>query len=154
MPDYPISHIETAQWLPGESALWSARIRFAGYEDRFRRALSALSGDAPAIRSGFDIYLEDRTLTYIKSPCAESDARGRFELSVYPANPSDVPDGMRAQNLSHVSLNFDFHRYGAIFDGKCAAIRSLPDYPISRIATGQWIPGERELWSAEMDVGE
>ncbi len=154
LPGYPASHIETAQWIPGESALWSARIRFAGYEDRFRRALSELPGAPAASAGGFDIYLDGGTLTYVKTPCAESDTRGRFELSVYPADPSDAPDAMRAQNLNHVSLNFDFHRYGAIFDGKCAVIRSLPDYPISHIAVGQWIPGERELWSAEIDVGE
>ena len=153
LPDYPISHVATGQWIPGESALWSVHIPLAGYEDRFRRAMSAISGATPALRSHFDVYMEGGTLTYVKSPCAESDARGRFELSAHPVNPSDVPDERRAQNLTHVSLNFDFHRYGAIFDGKCVIIRELPNYPISHLTIGQWIPGGSEIWSGRIEVG-
>ena len=152
LPDYPISQLSTERFIPGEGELWSAHIPFAGYEDRFRRALSAISGAPPAIRSDFDIYMDGETLTYIKSPCAESDTRGRFELSIYPADPSDVWDEMQAQNLAHNSLNFDFPDYGAIIGGDCVIIRNLPDYPISRIKTGQWIPGEGGLWDAEIVV--
>ena len=150
LPDYPISHVRTGQWIPGASALWSAIIRFDGFHERYKRALSNLSGD-PAIRSDFDVYLQDRTLTYVKTPCAEPDARGRFALSVFPINPSDLQDPTRDRNI----LNFDFHDHGAIFEGKCVIIRDLPDYPISHVETGQWIPGANAaLWRVRIIVGE
>ena len=156
LPDYPISHVVTAQWIPGEGGLWDVRIPFAGYYERFRDALSALPPEPNASGGGFDIYLDGGTLTYVKRQCAQGDARGRFALSIYPANAADIADGMRAKNLAHNSLNFDFAEYGAMVEGVCVIIRSLPDYPISRVRTGQWIPGEGGLWSAEMrlEVGE
>ena len=151
LPDYPISHVETGQWIPGEGELWSAEIPFAGYYERYRRALAALAGE-PAARSDFDVYLEDGALTYVKEGCAEDDTRGRFFLSVFPADPRDLPQAARDAGFSHEPLNFDFDQYGAILDGKCVIIRDLPDYPISRIETGQWTDGEGELWRARVEV--
>ena len=153
LPDYPISHIETGQWMKGEDGLWSARIILDGFHERYRRALSALPGE-PAIRSDFDVYLQDGALIYAKSPCAEGDTRGRFALSVYPADSSDLPKRARDAGLEHEPLNFDFAEYGAIFDGRCAIIRRLPSYPIGSIETGQWIPGEGELWRGRISVGD
>ena len=153
MPEYPISHVETGQTMPGESRLWSARILYGGHRERYERARSSLSGE-PAARSGFDIWLNDGTLTYIKENCDEEDARGRFFLSVFPADPSDLPQTAQDAEREHQSLNFDFARYGAIVDGGCVIIRNLPGYAISRIETGQWLPGEGELWSAEIAVGD
>ena len=155
LPDYPISRIETGQWipaLPGESALW--RAGFAPPEFYERRLRLAESSGEPAIRSDFDVYLEDDSLTYIKRPCAESDARGRFWLSVFPANPDDLPQERRDAGFEHESLNFDFANYGAIVDGACVIVRNLPDYPIDRIETGQFIPDEGELWRGRIEVGE
>ena len=155
LPDYPLSHLETGQWIPREGGgLWSARIIFDGYYDRFRRALSALSGDVPAILSNFDVYTDGNTLTYVKSPCAESDTRGRFALSIYPIDQTDLPQNARDAVMDHESLNFDFPEHGAIIDGDCVIIRNLPGYPITRIETGQWIPGEGGLWDAEIAVSD
>jgi len=153
LPEYPISHIETGQWTSDEGGLWSARIVLDGFHERYRRALAALSDD-PNIRSDFDVYMEDGALIYVKSPCAEGDTRGRFALSVYPADPSDLQKRARDAGLEHEPLNFNFAEYGAIFDGKCAIIRRLPSYPIGSIETGQWIPGEGELWSGRVAVGD
>ena len=153
LPDYAISHVETSQFTPGESAWWSAKIPLAGYSERYERALSSLAGE-PAARSGFDIWLDGSALTYVKENCDEEDARGRFFLSVFPADPSDLSQDARDAGREHESLNFDFDRYGAIVDGKCAIVRYLPDYAISRVETGQWLPGEGELWKAEIAVGD
>ena len=150
LPDYAISHVEAGQFIPGESPLWSAKIPLDGYRERYERALSSLSGE-PAARSGFDIWLNGGTLTYVKENCAEEDARGRFFLSVFPSDPRDLPQTARDAGREHDSLNFDFDRHGAIFDGKCVIIRYLPSYPISRVETGQWTPGEGELWSAKLE---
>ena len=155
LPDYPISHIETWRTADGETIpSWSAEIRLAPYYDRFRRAIASLPAQ-PSAQSGFDLYLspDARTLTYLKSPCAEDDARGRFFLSIFPANPSDLEEESRAQNRLHNPLNFDFHRYGAIFDGVCAIIRPLPPYPATAVETGQWTTAEGQLWKARVETG-
>ena len=149
LPNYPISHIETGQWMKGEDGLWSARILFDGFYERYRRALSALSGE-PDARSDFDIWLNDSTLIYVKEGCGEEDALARFSLSAFPVDRNDLPQSARDAGLDHEPLNFDFAEYGAIFDGKCAVIRDLPDYPISHIETGQWTAGEGGLWSARI----
>ena len=39
-------------------------------------------------------------------------------------------------------------------DGACVIVRRLPDYPIAKIETGQWIPGGERLWDAVIRVGE
>ena len=155
LPDYPIDRIETGQWipaLPGENALW--RAEFAPPEFYERRLRQAESSGEPAIRSDFDVYLADGSLTYIKNPCAESDTRGRFWLSVFPEDPADLPQDRRDAGLEHESLNFDFANHGAIVGGDCVIVRELPDYPISRIETGQVIPDEGEQWRGGIEVGE
>ena len=150
LPDYAISHIETSQFAPDGSRLWSVQIPLAGYRERYERALSRLSGE-PAAQSGFDIWLDGRELTYVKENCDEDDTRGRFFLSVFPADRSDLPQSARDAGREHESLNFDFARYGALLDGRCVIIRYLPGYEISRVETGQWVPGEGELWSAAVE---
>ena len=152
LPEYPIGRIETGQFIPGESALWRAEfVPPEFYERRLRRAES--SGD-PAIRSDFDVYLADNSLLYIKKDCADDDARGRFWLSVFPENLADLPQDRRDAGLEHESLNFDFAERGEIIEGDCIIIRELPDYPIDRIETGQFIPGDGELWRGEIEVGQ
>ena len=150
LPDYALSHIETSQFAPDGSRLWNVQIPLAGYRERYERALSSLSGE-PAAQSGFNIWLDGDTLTYVKENCDEADTRGRFFLSIFPADPSDLPQTARDAGREHQSLNFDFARYGALLDGRCVIIRYLPDYAISRIETGQWLPGEGELWSAAVE---
>ena len=155
LPDYPIIYVETGQWKPDMSGLrWIVKIRLDGYLEMFRRALATLPNEQPAARSGFDIWLNDRTLTYLKENCAQDDTRGRFFLSIFPTNQTDLPQTARAAGRQHEPLNFDFPEYGEILSDKCAIIRELPDYPINRIQTGQWIPDEGELWSAEIAVGD
>ena len=115
----------------------------------------ALSGFIRSARSDLKVRggeLDGKTLTYLKEPCAEEDARGRFLLSVHPARLSDVPEDRREKG-GHESLNFDFDRWGVIFGGKCMARRALPDYKVDSVEAGQWIPGGERLWSVEFEVG-
>ena len=155
LPRYPIASISTGRYIPGEREIWSAEIRIAPQDETAARHESvyqaAKSGDL-IIRSDFDIYLEGDTLTYLKSPCAESDTRGRFFLSVHPLDAADLPENRRA--LGHDALNFDFAPDGIIFADKCMIRRELPDYPIKKIETGKWIPGVGSLWAGEAAVGD
>ena len=155
LPYYPIASVSTGQYVSGGERIWSVDAKpppdaetLATYEAAYRAAAST----EPAARSDWDVYLDGKTITYLKEPCAESDTRGRFLLSVYPANLRDIPKDRRA--LGHESLNFDFARWGVTFNGKCMVRRALPDYDVERVETGQWIPGGERLWTAEFAVGD
>ena len=156
LPDYPIAAIRTGQRLPDGDSAWDIFITppmdakaLSVYKEEYR----AIASGAPAARSDFDLYLEDGALSYLKEPCDANDARGRFFLSVYPANAEDLPAAHRERG--HESLNFDFSPpFGATFGGKCMSTRPLPDYEIAKIETGQWIPGGERLWAVELAVGD
>ena len=165
LPEYPIAAIRAGQWVHSGESRWDVSILWevsanpplraearAFYEDAWQSTTS--SGEVVA-RTGFDLYLdgEGDTLSYLKEPCGEDDARGRFFLSVHPVDVNDLPKERR--EIGHESLNFTMAPpQGVIFDGKCMATRRLPDYPIARIETGQWIPGGDELWKAGIAVGD
>ena len=159
IPRYPIAAIRTGQYVMREGErLWDVVIfpppsaeTLAAYESAYQ----TIADGEPAAQSGFDLYLDadSDTLAYLKRPCSEEDARGRFFLSVHPANAADLPEHRR--ELGHESLNFDFEPPRAvIFNGKCMATIQLPDYEIAKIETGQDAPGGGRLWSAEIAVGE
>ena len=165
LPDHPIAAIRTGQYISDrrgaagradEDSAWQAVIApppsaeaLAAYESAYQ----TVADGEPAARSGFDLHLEGDALIYLKQPCSEEDARGRFWLSVHPADVADLPAERR--DLGHESLNFDFvPPHGAIFNGKCMAARQLPDYEIAKIATGQDAPDAGRLWTAEIAVGE
>ena len=164
LPDRPIAAIRTGQYISdrrarqgaGGDSAWQVLIAppqsaetLAAYESAYQ----AVASGEPAARSGFDLHLEGNALIYLKRPCSEDDVRGRFWLSVHPADAADLPAARR--ELGHESLNFSFEPpHGVIFNGKCMAARRLPDYEIAKIATGQWVPGGERLWDAEIAVGE
>ena len=152
LPDYPLAKVETGQWTPDGGGIWNARILFAGYFDRYRETLKWLSGRTPAVRSVFDVYVDGDSLIYAKETCAADDTRGRFLLSAFPSDAADLTESARKSGRAHNSLNFDFADRGAAFDGKCAIIIALPDYPIREIETGQWLPGEGEIWRARIEL--
>ena len=155
LPSYPMAKIELGQWLPGGEDLWRAT---AFLDDsilsEYGRAYAAAIAREPVAESGFDVYLDGKTLIYVKEPCAAEDTRGRFLLSVFPVSPDDLPEDAKREGREHVSLNFDFDAFGAIFDGKCVIARTLPDYPIAAIETGQWIPGGERLWMAKWSLSD
>ena len=162
IPDYPIDTLHLGQWLKdaGGRGLWGREV-----EDverlRFLPCASAEYG-TPVVCDRFEvymkggaptylIYLKDNALTYVKTQCVPDDTRGRFFLSVFPANPADLPDDRR--EYGHDSLNFSFaNQSGAA--GVCETTVPLPDYPIASIETGQWIPGGDEIWGARFYVLE
>ena len=144
LPGYPIARIITGQFADGGAA-WDADL--AG-------DMRVPDGD-PTARGGiFDIYKEGGRLIYAAADCDESDTRGRFLLSVFPVRPADLSDDSKARGLEHNSLNFDFARHGAVWDGACIAAIPLPQYEIAEIKTGQFIPGGSELWRVDIAGGE
>ena len=151
LPDYPIERIGTGVYIKGE-LIWSADVNLAA-----RAAASVvhdgiLAGDygPPVAQSGFDLYLRDKALTYLKAPCVFGDADASFFLHIFPADSAYLPAVWREYGFEN--LDFQFTDYGAYAGDICVATRDLPDYPIDRIRTGQFVSGEGRLWSAEFPV--
>ena len=122
------------------SADWEAIDNFDAHVDPLYRSLT--SGE-PVIRSQFDVYLSENRLIYVKEPCAWADTEHRFFLHVSPLDDADIPDDRREYGFDN--LDFDFGKYGVLFDDWCAAVRPLPDYGIAKVATGQFT-AEGEVW--------
>ena len=153
LPAYAATHVETGQWLPGEGGLWSARINFEAGVEWYMRTAAELSVQ-PSIQSNYNVYLQDDVLAYVKDPCEAEDTKARFFLSAMPVNESDLSDDSRERGFAHNAMNFDFARYGVLNEGKCVIIRTLPDYPIRRLETGQWLAGAGHLWNGAIDISE
>ncbi len=110
-------------------------------------AYHAITDTQPIIRSNFALHLIDNTLHYVKDTCRPDDIQARFFLHIMPHDTNDLPQ--HRQQYGFDNLNFAFYENGVRFDGKCLASVPLPNYPIARINTGQWIPDEGKLWEGE-----
>ena len=113
---------------------------------------SIVSGDAgaPAIRSTFDVRVNGATLTYLKEPCVAEDVTAKFFLHLYPSDEAGLSADRRRIGSGVNNLDFTFAQRGAIWDGRCLVVITLPDYEIARIRTGQYISGEGRLWEADL----
>ena len=149
LPEYSVASVRTGQFNES-GVLWSAAFRLNA--EAYRTAYEAASSREPDAQSTFDLYVNeaDRTLTYVKEPCAASDVEPLFFLHVRPERAGDLPERRRAVGFDN--LDFDFRLRGAVFDGKCAALVSLPEYPIAAIRTGQFNK-DGEIWKAEYMLG-
>ena len=172
LPDYPIARIRTGQFVPVEGGfnnLWEAEMRLddgvalivnakeskESLEAALRSDYETLVSGEPVMRSDFDVYLSEDSLTYAKEPCASADTEARFFLALYPADANALPDRRKQHGFDN--LDFDFDERGLIFDGRCMARIPLPEYDITRIETGQYIHvegGFNNLWEAEMRLDE
>lgn len=121
-------------------------------EGAYRAAYRAVTAAGnPAARSDFEVYIGDGVLYYVKDDCAPADTAARVVLHLYPVDKGDLPAYRREYGFDNRSFNFDWR--GGYFDGRCITQEPLPDYPVARIRTGQWIPGEGSIWQAEFRVG-
>lgn len=151
LPDYDIDSIRTGQF-GGRGRIWEAK--FAFDPNAPRTAYEAVASREPDARSTFDLHLdeENRTLTYVKDPCAASDIEKPFFLHVRPARSEDLPDDRR--DFGFDNLDFDFRLEGGVFDGKCAAQVALPDYAFASLRTGQWVRGAGVDWEAALRASQ
>ena len=109
----------------------------------------------PLARSDFDIYAYDGALYYLSADCpppAPNRDAPRFFLHIAPADPADLPAAGR--EFGFENRDFRLSDRAAFFDGKCVHRQPLPDYPIDRIRTGQFVSGEGRVWQAEIELGE
>ena len=123
------------------------------------KLIESISHMRPVVGSAFDVYLDGNRLVYVKEGCGDEDVDGRFLLHVYPVDVGDLPSHRRPHGFDN--LNFSFYRprywipwrHGILrSDGRCAAVRTLPDYGIARIETGQFMEGKGPVWNARIEI--
>ena len=146
LPDYPIAALRT-----GQAGDWEVNLYPPAERDYLRAVYADLADIQPAVRGVFDLYLQDNRLVYLRETCAAVDTAAAFFLHIIPADVADLPAERRPAGFAN--QDFVFERWGGSFDGKCVAAVRLPDYPIQTIRAGQHIPGQGEVWAAELAVG-
>ena len=146
LPDYPIASIRT-----GQAGIWELTLYPPADPANLRAIYAALSAAQPAEQSAFALYLQDSRLIYLRETCNAADTAAGFFLHIIPADVADLPAERQAAGFAN--MDFAFARWGGAFDGKCLAAVPLPEYPIKTIRTGQHIPGQGELWAAELMAG-
>ena len=157
----------------GDACLWQARLpdhglaklvfpgigslAFDAYLAERRRRYATLAATQPVARSTFDVYRQEGTLSYVKTPCVQADVAAPFFVHVRPARLGDLPSSRRGHGFDVLDFRFgavDPH-WGAgpgdIFDGVCMAELELPDYSVAGIGTGQFVSGGGSLW--RVDIG-
>ncbi len=164
LPPYPIQTLEARLFVPGGPDLWRVSIDLAPagvratdlLEATYRAAVAA----PPVARSDFALYLDGRTLTYVKEGCQRADTQGRFFLHVFPRDRAVLAAARRP--FGFAVLDFSFHRWrhrlphvqqAARFADKCLATVRLPAYPLARLRTGQ-VASEKPVWAVEFPVAD
>ncbi len=167
--DYYIQSISIRQYVheePEAAAIHSVRAygngiefildtRSAAYRDYYRAAYADVVANGTLLaRSGFDIYMHNGALHYLKENCepllASSNVNIKAFLHFFPVDPADLTADRR--ELGFENRDIWVAAPGAFFDGKCIHSQTLlPDYPIARIKTGQIAKGE-SLWRADINL--
>ena len=148
LPPYPIQTLEARLFVPEGVDRWHVALAWSAagvtatdlLEATYRAAVAA----PPVARSAFALYLDGRTLTYVKAGCQRADTQGRFFLHVFPRDRAVLTAARRP--FGFAVLDFGFHRWrhrlphvqqAARFADKCLATVRLPAYPLARLRTGQ-----------------
>ncbi len=174
LPEYDITRIVTGQYvvrrvLGGFKRFWEVEMRLddgvavivnakeskKSFEAALRSDYETLVAGEPVMRSDFDVYLSEDTLTYVKEPCSRADTEATFFLHLHPVDGNDLSDRRRQYGFDN--RDFDFDERGVISDGKCMARIPLPGYAIAGIGTGQYVPAEggfKHLWEEEIRLDE
>ena len=152
LPDYAVAGVRVGQRAGGlairEASLPVADASFPREAASWR---DGLAGREPALRAHFDVYLEGRTLTWVREGYSEEDAAARFFLRVTPADAADLPADRRAAGFDR--LDFAFGDRGARWGGTCMTEAELPAYPVARVRIGQHDGDGAEVWAGEFEVG-
>ena len=156
VPAFPISHILVGQRDSARAVFWSGEIVLdqAAFEKTMAAMLAAAGG--PVIESAMDVHVHGRRIFYVADDCEGTAGRTPFFLHVLPMREADL----QPERIEHGYDNLDFLEVGATFGERCVVRWQLPDYPIRRIRTGQYVVvrhGEemlvRSLWRGEADIG-
>ncbi len=109
----------------------------------------------PDITATFNVYLIGKELTYFKDPCLPTDTEPRFLLHLIPADPKNLPAHRQQHGFDNLDFNanaFDQAKKIPTLTNKCLAIITLPNYPITKIRTGQFTPNQPPIWQKEIPI--
>ena len=102
----------------------------------------------------WDVYFRDNRLIYVNESCPVgfSEQTIIFFLHIYPVDRSILPPERREYGF----LNRDFRPgIGRFVDrDRCTAGRTLPEFEIELVRTGQYIKGEGRLWEGEFRLDD
>ena len=148
LPHYAIASIGTGQSDPERGRSWHEDYEI-NRAARLRAELAAArQAQSPIIQSDFEVYHHGGQLIYAKQPCSPADTAAPFFLHIVPVSAADLPESRRPHGFDN--RDFDFDRAGALIDGRqCIATVALPEYDLSAIRTGQYVPDAGRLWAAE-----
>ena len=152
LPGYAAAAIRTGEFMPVEGTrIWGSRVDFLGQDALDYIEIQGLldNSGSLAIQSDYDVYLADNHIVYKKIDCEAEDTEIRFFLHIFPVDRNNLP-GYRKRH-GYDNFDFDFSEFGFYWDGNCAAIQRLPDYPILAISTGQFISDEIRVWEGSVD---
>lgn len=149
LPAYEIDWLATGELGDGGRHTWHARVDIGAavtLEELLSRARML-------VRTDYDIYLnrERNLLLYLRGPCSPDEPPSVMFLHLYPERTADLP--AYRQQYGFDNHDFDLPTGIRTDDGRCWAARSLPDYEIHRLNTGQIVDGER-VWEVDVDLAE
>ena len=149
LPDYEITVISTGQYISGERQIWNGEFRVFGRQAMLDAAFAreTIAGTQPRISNLFNVYYNENKLVYAKAECDERDAAARFNLHILPVNADDLPEDRAEHGFDN--RDFLFAARQVPYEDGCAAVVDLPDYEIAAVSTGQFISGERQIWTGE-----
>ena len=108
----------------------------------------------PIIRSNYDVYYNrSHGLVYVKEQCRREDREPYTFLYVIPVDPAH--DRRFHPRQYYDNLDFRSSDFIQSHGETCVIIRSLPDYPIAAIRTGQVVrAGEAPTWKGSFNFTE
>ena len=100
----------------------------------------------PIIESDYTVYRLGNDLVYVGC----HNIHARFFLHVMPLEENDLL--YRNRIIGFDNIDFSFSDLGWRTEEGCFAVRSLPQYDVARISTGQFSYSHGVLWSDAFDV--
>ena len=112
----------------------------------------AIHGDSTRA-GGFDVYLAEDALVYVKAACEQADVDTPFFLHLAPTG-DDFDEGRESVGFNNLDFMLEHHGdwFGEDRDGgPCLAEVPLPNYGIAEIRTGQYsVEDSRRVWEGEI----
>ena len=115
--------------------------------DEYRALHRAATAGEPVARgSGYEVYLHDGRLAWVKEACEPGALMREFLLRLYPADPGRLPESRQRWGY------FELSARGVRFDDKCLGARRLPDFALARARLGQSASGGGWLWEVDIPL--